>query len=78
MTIAAAPAREANKAHRTELSPVSFLHRSASIYADTVAVAQGTGASVPFHCNGWCFTWAVTEVAACARSRLPPRQVTRH
>jgi len=41
MTIAAAPAREASKAYRTELSPVSFLRRSASIYEDKVAVVQG-------------------------------------
>ena len=41
MTIAAAPAREASKAYRTALSPVSFLRRSASIYEDKVAVVQG-------------------------------------
>src|SRR5436305_9397724 len=37
----AAPAREASKAYRTELSPVSFLRRSACVYPDKVAVVHG-------------------------------------
>ena len=42
MTVAtAAPAREASKAYRTELSPVSFLRRSAYVYPDKVAVVHG-------------------------------------
>ena len=42
MTVATpALARGADKAYRTELSPVSFLRRSASIYEDKVAVVQG-------------------------------------
>ena len=42
MTVATpAPAREASKAYRTELSPVSFLRRSACVYPDKVAVVHG-------------------------------------
>src|ERR671935_240713 len=78
------------KVYRTELSPVSFLRRSAYVYPEKVAVVHGERrltyhefdkrvnqlAShlrpdsvqlwvVPmFHCNGWCFTWAVTAMGA--------------
>ena len=42
MTVATpAPARGADKAYRTELSPVSFLRRSAYVYPDKVAVVHG-------------------------------------
>ena len=107
----------AGKVHRTELSPVSFLRRSAFVYPGKVAVVHGErrytyrdferrvnrlasaladagigvmythrGAYlnaladalesglrpgsvqlwvVPmFHCNGWCFPWAVTAMGA--------------
>src|SRR5690349_10298852 len=42
MTVATpASARRADKAYRTELSPVSFLRRSAYVYPDKVAVVHG-------------------------------------
>jgi non-ribosomal peptide synthetase component E (peptide arylation enzyme) len=42
MTVATpALARGADKAYRTELSPVSFLRRSAYVYPDKVAVVHG-------------------------------------
>jgi len=70
MTIAAAPAREASKAYRTELSPVSFLRRSASIYKDKVAVVQGDRriSSVPLQ---WLVLHLGGDRGGCPCTLLP-------
>jgi fatty-acyl-CoA synthase len=63
---------------------VVYHHRGAYLNALSNALATGLGRdsvylwTLPmFHCNGWCFTWAVTAVAAthvCLR-RIEPQAV---
>jgi fatty-acyl-CoA synthase len=51
---------------------VMYSHRGAYLNALSAALSVGLGAhsaflwTLPmFHCNGWCFTWAVTATGAC-------------
>ncbi len=66
---------------------VVYHHRGAYLQALSMAYHMGLGAdsvylwTLPmFHCNGWCFTWAVTAAAAmhlCLR-RIDPRLIWQH
>jgi fatty-acyl-CoA synthase len=66
---------------------VMYHHRGAYLQALAMAMHMGLDSdsvylwTLPmFHCNGWCFPWAVTAAGACHRClpRVDPASIWRH